>query len=314
MKGHVKIGFSVSVIIPTFNGERWLEDLLNMLERQTLPPAEVLIVDSGSADTTCNIAKRHNVRLEQIAQKDFDHGGTRSAAAGLVFGDILVYMTQDAIPAAENVLERLVSPLLKDEKIAATYGRQLAHKDATLFSEHLRSFNYPSVSEVRCWKDRKRLGFRTIFISNSFAAYRRNVLAAHGFFPTRLLFGEDTLTIAKFLENGYCVEYVSEACVYHSHNYSIWQEFKRYFDIGVFHVDQHEQLMKFGGPAARGKQYVFSELALILQKKKYLLLPESLLRSGCKFAGYNLGRHYRKLPRSLGSLLSMNHRWWSGAV
>jgi rhamnosyltransferase len=167
---------------------------------------------------------------------------------------------------------------------------------------------------VRCWKDRERFGFRTIFISNSFAAYRRNVLAAHGFFPERLLFGEDTLTIAKFLEGGYCVGYVSDACVYHSHNYSIWQEFKRYFDIGVFHVNQHEQLMKFGGPGGRGKQYVFSELVMIIQRKKYLLLAESLLRSGCKFTGYNLGKHYRKLPRALGSLLSMNHRWWSRAV
>lgn len=174
---------TVSVIIPTWNGEQWLEKLLTMLEQQTLVPDEIIVVDSGSQDGTCDLVCRHNVRLVEIAQQDFDHGGTRTMAAGLAAGEILVYMTQDAVPASRDALELLVQPFKEDEKIAATYGRQLPNRGATIFSEHLRLFNYPDQSEVRCLDDRSQFGFKTIFISNSFAAYRSDLLAAYGFFP-----------------------------------------------------------------------------------------------------------------------------------
>ncbi len=301
---------SISIIIPTLNGEKWLGSLMSSLHEQTLQADEILLVDSGSSDSTLSIARKFGVRIHEIAAKDFDHGGTRTLAAGLVSGDVLVYMTQDAIPTAPDALQRLVQPLA-EERIAAAYGRQLPAKDANIFSEHLRLFNYPEQSEIRCWQDKNIYGFKTIFISNSFAAYRRDVLAAHGFFPSKQLFGEDTLTVAKLLENGYCVAYVSEACVWHSHNYSIAQDFKRYFDIGVFHVNQRKQLMKFGGPGGAGRKYVLSELTLLAGRKKYSLLPESVVRNLGKFVAYNLGKHYRKFPRSLARRLSMHRNWWS---
>ena len=300
---------AVSVIIPTLNGEKWLDSLLSRLKKQTLPVEEILLIDSGSTDSTQQIARQHGVRVHEIAAKDFDHGATRTLAAGLVSGDILVFMTQDAVPERKDSLEKLVAPLV-EERIAATYGRQLPARDASIFSEHLRLFNYPDRSEIRCWQDRSRYGFKTIFISNSFAAYRRNVLAAHGFFPSNLLFGEDTLTLAKLIENGYCVAYVSDACVWHSHNYSLTQDFKRYFDIGVFHVNQREQLMKFGGPGGAGKKYVFSELSMLAARKKYGLLPESVMRNLGKFVAYNLGKRYKMFPRGWARRLSMNYNWW----
>ena len=311
MSNPMDIRPTVSVIIPTWNGEQWLDRLLTMLEQQTLVPDEIIVVDSGSQDRTCDLVCRHNVRLVEIAQQDFDHGGTRTMAAGLAVGEILVYMTQDAVPASRDALELLVQPFMNNDKIAATYGRQLANNDANIFSEHLRLFNYPDQSEVRCWNDRSQFGFKTIFISNSFAAYRRDVLAAHGFFPKKLLFGEDTLTVAKLLENGYCVAYVGDACVYHSHNYSIRQDFKRYFDIGVFHKHQVEQLRKFGGPGGAGKRYVRSEMSMLVAQQKYFLLPESLIRNAGKLIAYNLGKLYKRIPRCCAERLSMNRSWWS---
>ncbi|MCI5165356.1 MAG: glycosyltransferase, partial [Candidatus Electrothrix sp. GM3_4] len=76
---------TVSLIIPTLNGERWLDDLLLALERQTLLPDEILLVDSGSTDGTLAIVKRYMskhsfIRLHEIAPKKFDHGGTRTMA------------------------------------------------------------------------------------------------------------------------------------------------------------------------------------------------------------------------------------------
>ncbi len=302
---------SVAVIIPTCNGEPWLEDLLSALEQQTLVPGEILVIDSDSTDATRTIARAHGVRLHRIAGSDFDHGGTRTLAATMVSEEILVCMTQDAVPVDTQALEFLVRPFAENTKIAATYGRQVAAPGATLFSEHLRNFNYPDRSEIRCFEDRQRLGFKTIFISNSFAAWRREVLAEQGFFPERLLFGEDTLTVAKLLENGYCVAYVSEAAVFHSHNYSIIQDFRRYFDIGAFHADQAAQLAAFGGPGGAGRSFVRSEMAEIVHRKKFHLLVQSLLRNAGKLMAYNLGKRYNKLPRCWAERLSMNRNWWS---
>ncbi|MCI5167439.1 MAG: glycosyltransferase [Candidatus Electrothrix sp. GM3_4] len=231
-------------------------------------------------------------------------------AARKTTGDILVFMTQDAVPAGNNALELLVRSFGSNEKVAAAYGRQLPAEDATLFGEHLRLFNYPDKSQLRCQTDWELYGFKTVFISNSFAAWRRDLLAEQGYFPEQLLFGEDTVALAKMLEKEYYVAYVSEATVLHSHNYSIMQDFKRYFDIGVLHETQAKHLLQHGGPAGAGRKYVLSELAMIAEKKKYYLLPEAFLRNLCKFIAYKTGRSFKMLPGNCPARFSMNPGWW----
>jgi len=306
---------TVSLIIPTLNGERWLDDLLFALERQTLMPHEILLIDSGSTDGTLGIARRYMsrysfIRLYEIKQEDFDHGGTRTMAARQTAGDILLFMTQDAVPTDNKAVELLIRSFEDNTKVAASYGRQLPAKDATLFGEHLRAFNYPDKSQLRCRQDWELYGFKTVFISNSFAAWRRDLLMEQGYFPEQLLFGEDTVALAKMLEKGYYVAYVSEATVRHSHNYSIAQDFKRYFDIGVLHETQAKHLLQNGGPAGAGRKYVLSELAMIAEKKKYYLLPEAFIRNLCKFIAYKAGRRFNMLPGNCPARLSMNPSWW----
>ena len=300
----------ISVIIPTYNGEPWLDQVLSMLSAQSLVPDEILVVDSGSTDATLDLIANHDVQLLQIPKAQFDHGGTRSMAARRVSGNLVVFLTQDAIPADTEALARLVAPFAADANIAATYGRQLPAAGANPFSAHLRLFNYPEEGALRCLKDRARLGFKTIFISNSFAAYRRQALEQVGFFPERLLFGEDTFTVAKLLGLGYCVQYVSAARVYHSHNYSLWQDFQRYFDIGVFHACEWDTLGNFGTPTGAGKRFALSELAYLLNEKNSTLIPQSVLRSGLKLAAYGVGRRYMRLPRRLARSISMHPNWW----
>ena len=299
-----------SVIIPTLNGARWLDDLLTRLREQTLQPDEILVVDSGSTDATLSIAASHGVHLLEIPPGSFDHGGTRSLAVRHVVGELLVFLTQDAIPADREAIARLVRPLAEDALIAAAYGRQLANPDATPCAAHLRLFNYPPESAVRSLDDRHRLGFKTIFISNSFAAYRRGPLERVGCFPGKLLFGEDTYTVAKLLELGYCVAYASDARVYHSHNYTLWQECKRYFDIGAFHAREWAVLGRFGAPTGAGSRYVRAEIAYLLKERHPMRIPESLVRNGLKLTAYLLGRRAHRLPRRLARSLSLHPLWW----
>jgi len=104
---------TVSLIIPTLNGESRLDNLLSSLERQTVLPDEILLVDSGSTDATITIAEQHmhklsGLRLQHIKKKDFDHGGTLTRAARQTSGDVLVFMTHDAVTAENNSLEKLL--------------------------------------------------------------------------------------------------------------------------------------------------------------------------------------------------------------
>jgi len=305
----------ISIIIPTLNGGDLFAEVLKGIGRQQLDEEyELLVYDSASTDNTVATAKTFGAQVISIRREDFDHGSTRTLAAEQARGDVLVFMTQDAVPADTFALKKLTASFADREDVAATYGRQLPAPDADVFAAHLRLHNYPPNSVVRCWQDRNRYGFKTVFISNSFAAWRRDVLAAHGFFPAKQLFGEDTCALANLLENGYCVAYVGEARVYHSHNYSPIQDFRRYFDIGVFHTCHSHMLEKFGSPAGAGKQFVRSEITYLRQQKKYLRMPESIFRSGAKFIAYQLGKRYKKLPKSLPRLLSLHRRWWASDV
>ena len=301
----------VSIIIPTYNGAPWLDQVLAMLLAQTWRPDEILVVDSGSTDATLAIARHHAVRLLQIPQERFDHGGTRSMAIQQTAGELIVFLTQDAVPAGTEALALLLQPFIDNRLVAATYGRQLPNADAHPISAHLRLLNYPEQGAVRCLRDKERYGFKTIFISNSFAAYRREALAEAGYFPAKLLFGEDTYTVAKLLVLGYCVQYVSGATVYHSHNYSPWQDFQRYFDIGVFHACAWDVLGQFGTPTGAGRRFLGSEVRYLLKRKAYLLILQSVVRNGLKMAAYALGRRYTLLPRRLARSLSMHPLWWN---
>ncbi len=245
-----------------------------------------------------------------IERKSFDHGGTRTRLARLASGDLLLFFTQDALPATDDCISRLLRVFEDDPSIGCAYGRQLPGRDATLFAAHLRGFNYPPASSITGFGDRHEKGFRTIFISNTFAVYRAEVLRECGYFQDGLIFGEDTLTLGKILKAGYKVAYVADACVYHSHNYTLTEEFRRSFDTGVLHSSEKWLMQTFGGAENVGASYVASLLRKLFDEKKYGLLADWLLRCFLKAAGYKLGRHYDKIPKRLVPALSMNRLWW----
>jgi len=224
----------ISVIIPTFNAQNYLPKLLEKLSNQTID-FELIIIDSSSTDNTQEIAKQYTNNIIKIPKSEFDHGGTRTKAAKAASGDILIFLTQDAMPTDNSALKRLIKPILKGEAVAA-YGRQLAHNNATIFAKHLREFNYKNRSYVREIKDAKEYGIKTAFFSDSFSAYRKDAIKSVGWFKEGTIFGEDMHLVARLLLDGKKIAYSANAMVYHSHNYTIKEDFMRYFDTGVFHV------------------------------------------------------------------------------
>jgi rhamnosyltransferase len=129
-------------------------------------------------------------------------------------------------------------------------------------------------------------------------------------FKDGLILGEDSHIATKLLLADYAIAYVADAKVYHSHSYSLLEEFRRYFDIGVFHTNEHWILETFGKAEGEGERYVKSELTYLLKHKAYIRLPEFFIRNGLKYLGYKLGRNYKNFPKSIVPKLSMHPLWW----
>ena len=301
---------TISVIIPTLNASALIEKQLTALKGQTVKPLEVMVIDSSSEDDTAELARSLGAEVVVIPKEKFDHGGTRTLGCRKARGDILVYLTQDALPVHRETVEKVVKPFLENGKVAASFGRQIPYPDATPFGAHLRLFNYPKESRTRGMEDKDRLGIRTAFMSNSFAGYRRKALQEIGGFKDALILGEDTCAGAKLLLAGYRIAYVAEAEVLHSHNYKMFQEFKRYFDVGVFHRSESWILETFGKASGEGLRYVLSEMNYLVKNGKWLSIPRSVMANALKYAAYKLGYNHKFLPRSLARKLSMNRDWW----
>lgn len=280
----------LAVCIPTLDASTAWENLRASLQAQILQPSEVLVIDSSSSDGTAELATRDRSRVVVVSRAEFCHGGTRQRGAELLAdADILVYLTQDAILADAHALARLAAAF-EDPSVGAAYGRQLPRRGSNPIEAHARLFNYPAGSAIRSFDDRATMGFKSIFFSNSFGAYRRTAFEEVGGFPRQSNFGEDTVVAARLLKNNWRIAYVADARVYHSHSYGISDEFRRYCQIGKLHGGEPWLLRDFGSVQGEGGRFVISEIQYLMQRAPWLV-PESILRSAIKYCGYRLGRH-----------------------
>ena len=298
-----------TLIIPSWNGGKIFERLLESLGTQTVQPDELLLIDSESTDDTVRLAIEAGFVVLPISRASFDHGGTRQYGLAQAHGEIIVFLTQDAVLAEPDTLRRLLAAFA-DLKVGAAYGRQLPRAGAGLFEAHARLFNYLERSRIVSRDDISRLGLRAAFLSDSFAAYRREALNAVGGFPKRIIMGEDMAVGAKLLQAGWKIAYCAEAKVYHSHAYGWRQEFQRYFDTGVMHSREPWLLREFGSAGGEGLKFVRSECAYLWQQGQCRQLPIAFLRSRAKYLGYQLGRRERWIPIRWKKLWSMNKGYW----
>jgi rhamnosyltransferase len=289
-RGRIFVFMNVALIIPTWNAAKHWQSLVDGIGKQSLQPDQVIVVDSSSRDGTAALARAAGFTVIEIDRSAFNHGGTRQAAAQSAHqADILIYLTQDALPCGPESFRSIVDAF-RDPAIGAAYGRQLPRSDATAIEAHARLFNYPAASRVRSWECRGTLGFKSIFFSNAFGAWRRTALMSVGGFSPQVIFGEDTLAVAHLHRAGWKTAYVADALVEHSHAHSLRAETRRYFNIGLFHRREHWLIEEFGSASGEGLRFVFSELGYLFTHGP-LEIPSALMRTAAKYAAYQAGRH-----------------------
>lgn len=301
---------TVALILPTYNAEADLPKLLSALKSQTRQPTHFLVIDSSSTDNTRQILVDYGATIHVISKNEFNHGGTRRLATELINADIYIVITQDAIPAKSDTFQQLIAALLSDDNIGCAYGRQLPKEDATAISAHGRFMNYPEESVTRHYSDKDKYGIKTCFNSDNLAAYRRSALLAIGGFPKNVLTAEDAYVAAKMLTHGFAVHYAAGATVFHSHNFSLLQEFHRYFSIGVFHRKEHWILDKFNSATKEGFRFVQSEIRFLWKEKKSYLIPVALVSTFVKYFAYQLGRHEHMVPFAIKKRWGINKSYW----
>lgn len=300
---------TVTVIIPTYRPDERFRRLLKRLDRQTERPERILILNTEEAYFRWeDVEGIPNVSVLHIEKSQFDHGGTRDLGARMSDTDLIVFMTMDAVPADRFLLERLKAPFA-DPRVCVSYARQLPDKHCGELEAYARGFNYGAESCVKTREDLDRLGIKTFFCSNVCAAYRRSAYLELGGFERRTIFNEDMIFAGGLIQAGKAIAYCADARVIHSHNYSGLQQFRRNFDLGVSQAE-HAELFRMAKSEAEGIRLVREMAGWLSRSGKIWLLPKLFWQSGCKFLGYSLGKHYRRLPQAMILACTMNRDYW----
>jgi rhamnosyltransferase len=332
------------LVVPTYNPglAEWAQ-WLQALKQQDCQPDHLVVVDSGSTDGSLALSEQAAnpaspqspgapaVTLLHVQAAQFDHGGTRQWALNQALQahphnlpQVVVFMTQDAILAQPDALQKLVQAF-QNPNVAAAFGRQLPKPQATWLEANFRQFNYPATSRTVQLQDKESLGLKACFFSNAFGAYRLSALQAQGGLPAGQALGEDTFMAAKLLLSGQSLQYQAQAAVYHSHQYNGLQDFQRMFDTGVFHAQNPWLLQSFGraeGEGWRLLRHQWANLQLLASGKattnpapsKVPSLLGGLLQivftNVVKLCGYKLGQWHRYVPNALNKRLSMYKSFW----
>lgn len=300
----------VAVIVLTRNAGRLWPEWIRAMQAQTVRAGRYLVIDSMSEDHTAALAITAGMEVYYIHPHDFSHGGTRQLAAQLCpDAELLVYLTQDALLKQEDSLQTLLQQLDEDERIGMAYGRHLPRPGAGLLERHARDYTYPPKSSMRDRESFRSLGYRAAFASDVYAVYRAGALRSIGGFPQDIIVSEDSYVAARLLLAGWKTVYSAESTVEHSHQYSLMQIFRRYFDIGVFHASERPLMQAVGSPDKESGRYVRSLIRYLYCRNKWLL-PFAAVQTLVKLIGFKLGKRYRKLPLLLCKLVSVQKAYW----
>lgn len=310
-KGESMENIKVDVIIPVYHPGKEFSVLLERLTEQTAVIHRIIAMNTEENYWNKELEQKYPLlEVHHLKKSEFDHGGTRAWAAELSDAEIMVFMTQDAVPADRNLIENLVKALEKEKMIAAAYARQLPNEMCSFAERYTRSFNYPEKSYVRTQRDFSLYGIKTFFCSNVCAAYKKEIYQELGGFVRKTIFNEDMIYAGKLIQMGYGIAYAADAKVIHSHNYSCMQQFHRNFDLGVSQAE-HPEIFAGVPSEGEGIKLVKKTINYLIQKRKIWLIPGVILQSGCKYAGYLSGKNYRKLPRKMILWCTMNREYWN---
>jgi GT2 family glycosyltransferase len=309
----------VSVLIPVKDGGPYLRELLPAVLGQSISArVEIVAMDSGSNDDSLNVLEQFGAHVYAIPPAAFDHGLTRNLLAERAQGELLVFLTQRALPSDDRWLAPLVRTLESDPEVAGVCSRLIARSDADLLTrldvardlnglphpERKFIYDWTAYSEMGAEERRRFLNFHTVS-----AAIRAEALRRTPFRSVRTL-GEDLLWAREVVESGWALVHEPSSVARHSHAYSLRQLLARNVDDGVANRDIVERTFPEEEIVARIHQNVADDI-YHLREQLGLSGAEleqwhtaAVLRRTAQVIGQWIGVNYETLPEELTPWLS----------
>lgn len=303
----------ISVVIPVKNGSDGLVRCLDGIRSQlTDEEVEIVVVDSGSTDGSIAAARAQSALVHEIEPYDFSHGAARNLGAGRANGELLVFVSQDAVPVDGQWLARLTSPLRHDQTLAGVYGRQLPHHGATPPECYFLNFLYGPEARRQRAATVDQLSMHTTLFSNVNSAMPRAVWERFPFVED-IVMSEDQEWSRRVLLEGFSIAYEPAAAVRHSHNYTLAGAFRRFFDSGassdraylVGHRHSSRVLRNAAFSYARG------ELAWLWRVRQRRWIPYAAVYESTKILGLVAGANHTRFPLDVKRRLSSTPTHWT---
>ncbi len=304
----------LDVIIPVYKPGKEFMKLIEKLYKQDYPINRIIIMNTEEkyferfTYGTDFFEKYPKIEIYHVSKREFDHGRTRHWGVKKSTAPYFMMMTQDAEPVDASLVRELIA-VHEQPGIAVSYARQLPREDCNEAEKFTRGFNYPDKSRVKTKADISELGIKTYFCSNVCALYNREVYDKLGGFIKRTIFNEDMIYAARAVKAGHAVAYQASAMVVHSHNYTGAEQFHRNFDLGVSQADNPDIFADVPSES-EGIKMVMKTIAHLKEIGQLRRIPGVIYVSACKYLGYLLGKHYKKLPHAFVLKCTMNPAYW----
>jgi rhamnosyltransferase len=313
----------VTVAIPVRDGGVALGRTLTAVVGQTVAH-ELLVCDSGSVDGSVAVARQHGARVLEIAAQSFNHGASRNLLMREATGRYVAFLTQDAEPADERWLERLLDGFELDARVALVYGPYLPRADAALATRQALERWFCSISPDgspridRLQPSERDLPARSLvsrrgFFTDANACIAREAWSA---VPFRAVpYAEDRALALDMLRAGYSKVFMPQASVLHSHSYGIVDELRRSFDEwrGLREVYGWREPVQPGrllgqlrGELGLARRQL--SLARTPSAERAAALAAVGVHQAVRLAGAILGSRADMLPPTVRRSLSLEHR------
>ena len=313
-----------TVAIPTLNGGAELAKTLEALAAQrTSTDLEVLICDSGSQDGSVRLAREHGAQVIEMAPAEFSHGRTRNLLMERSRGTHVAFLTQDAVPADDLWLAKLVAGFAFAPAVGLVFGPYRARVDASPMvrrelTDWFRSLSPDGLPRI----DRLELHERDVpalelrgargFFTDANGCVAR---AAWERAPFRdVAYAEDHLLAQDMMRAGFAKVYVPEAAVIHSHDYSPGQWMRRSFDEARAVRDVYGWVAAPRVVARNLRGNVMADWrwvrrrSTVSRREQVSVLAASLVHHGARATGELLGSRADRLSRPLTARLSLEGR------
>lgn len=282
---------TIDIICPLYKAEKYIENLhKSLLMQENVEINDIKYILTASTDNTENILKELNINYEKIQPTEFSHSLTREKAAKESSADIIVFITQDIIIKDKLWLYYLTKDI-EEGVCDETYSRQIAKDNG--IEKYTREINYPEQSKIVTKNDVEKLGIKAFFSSDASSAIKREIFEKINYYDSKdLPTSEDMYITYKLIMNGYKVKYCADSVIYHSHDYGVKENYKKYYDIGKFFkqnsfLDEYN-VNKAGGGMAK---YV---LKRAMQDRNWKVLFNFIPNMASRFIGMKVGKNEKK--------------------